>query len=204
MNYIGPDTFYYEITDAGGLLDTAQVVITVTPVNDPPIAIDDVETTPEDTPLSVAVLTLGVNDSDVEGNFLITAAGSTPGSTNNMSFVGGTIAINNNGTPADSTDDFIDYTPPLNYFGPDTFYYEITDAGGLLDTAQVVITVTPVNDPPVAVDDVETTPEDTPVSVAVLTLGVNDSDLEGNSDYCSWINSRFNKPDELSGRYAGD
>ena len=97
--------------------DTAQVVITVLPVNDPPVAVDDVETTNEDVSISVDVLDLGTPDSDTESNILITTAGSAPGSIDNTGTQGGTLSINDNGTPADSTDDFIDYTPMMNFFG---------------------------------------------------------------------------------------
>ncbi|MCP4091787.1 MAG: hypothetical protein GY746_18640, partial [Gammaproteobacteria bacterium] len=148
--------------------------------NMPPIAIDDAETTAEDTPVSVDVLDLGTADSDVESNILITSVGSTSGSNDGTTSEGGTVTINNNTTPSDSTDDFVDYTPFADYFGTDTFYYIITDAEGLTDTAEVVITVTPVNDPPIAIDDAETTAEDTPVSVDVLDLGTADSDVESN------------------------
>ncbi|MEZ5024045.1 MAG: FG-GAP-like repeat-containing protein [Chitinophagales bacterium] len=111
--------------------------------NTPPIAVSDFDTAAESTPLVVDVLDLGTPDSDAESNILITSAGSTPGSNNGATTGGGTISINNNGTAADSTDDFIDYIPLTGYEGNDTFYYVITDAGGLTDTAQVVIYVIP-------------------------------------------------------------
>src|SRR5678815_3537100 len=59
------------------------------------------------------------------------------------------------------------YTPDTNYNGPDQFTYTICDVDGDCDTATVVITVTPVDDLPVAVNDNNTTLEDTPVSGSV-------------------------------------
>ena len=57
----------------------------------------------------------------------------------------GTVAINNNGTAGDPTDDFVIYTPTANYNGPDTFTYTVT-SGGVTETATVNVTVTAVND----------------------------------------------------------
>ncbi len=117
---------------------------TMNTCNTPPIAIDDSETTAEDTPVSVDVLDLGTADSDLESNILITSVGSTSGSNDGATSEGGTVTINNNTTPSDSTDDFIVYDPATGYIGSDTFYYVITDAGGLTDTAQVLITVSEI------------------------------------------------------------
>ena len=46
----------------------------------------------------------------------------------------------------------LSYTPAANYNGPDSFTYNVPTARRL-DTATVTITVTPVNDEPVAVND---------------------------------------------------
>jgi hypothetical protein len=159
LNFNGKDTIQYKVCDAGGLCDTAYVIITVTPVNDKPVAVDDPRTTPEDTPITVCVTG---NDTDPDGDPL----------------AGGVMIIDpaNHGTnvlnPATGC---ITYTPALNFNGKDTIQYKVCDAGGLCDTAYVIITVTPVNDKPVAVNDLTTTQEDTPVNVCVLP---NDSDVE--------------------------
>ena len=162
LNYVGLDSFVYKICDNGtpALCDTATVTITVTPVNDPPIAVDDAFTTPEDTPLSATVTT---NDSDVEGALTVST---TPV----LDVSNGTLTLNSDGT--------FTYTPNLNYNGLDSFYYQVCDTGMpvMCDTALVLITVTPINDKPVAQDDNYTTPEET-----LLTGNVtdNDSDPEG-------------------------
>ncbi|WP_299064829.1 Ig-like domain-containing protein, partial [uncultured Polaribacter sp.] len=68
--------------------------------------------------------------------------------------------VNNGGTPNDPTDDTIDYTPNANYNGPDSITYQICDADGDCDTATVVLTVTSVDDVPVANNDPVSLPED--------------------------------------------
>src|SRR5207344_3622730 len=59
------------------------------------------------------------------------------------------------------------YTPDANFNGRDTFSYKLCDIDNDCDTAIVVINVTPMDDFPVAVNDSNTTLEDTPVSGSV-------------------------------------
>ena len=67
-DYHGTDSFEYTISDGQGGTDTATVTITITPVNDPPVANDDTNTTPEDVALLVAVPGVLGNDTDVDGD----------------------------------------------------------------------------------------------------------------------------------------
>ena len=66
---------------------------------------------------------------------------------------------------------FRSYTPSSNYNGLDTLIYKVCDNGTptLCDTATLIITVTPVNDAPVATNDTlrKTTPEDTPITICI-------------------------------------
>ncbi|MFN3148163.1 MAG: Ig-like domain-containing protein [Paracoccaceae bacterium] len=61
------ETFSYTISDGNGGTSTASVTITITGVNDAPVAGDDTDTTDEDTGLEGALLG---NDTDVEGDAL--------------------------------------------------------------------------------------------------------------------------------------
>jgi hypothetical protein len=158
-DFNGSDSFTYTASDGKGGTDTATVIITVNAVNDPPLAADDSVTTEEDTPVNIAVLT---NDSDVDGDNLAVSSVSTP----------------MNGTAVIETDGTITYTPAANFNGSDSFTYSISDGNGGTDTATVFITVTPVNDPPEAFDDSESTDEDTPVNIAVLA---NDTDVDSDT-----------------------
>ena len=82
------------------------------------------------------------------------------------------------GTATANADGTITYTPAANFSGTDSFSYTISDGQGGSATAPVEVTVTDVNDAPVAADDAATTNEDTPVAIAVLA---NDSD--GDSEH---------------------
>ncbi|MFC4636652.1 Ig-like domain-containing protein, partial [Dokdonia ponticola] len=146
-DFNGEDELVYQIEDSNGDTSTATVTITVTPADD---VMDDTATTPEDTPVDIAVLDNdGFDpDSDVEVTDVTDPAN-------------GTVTINPDGT--------VTYTPDPDFNGTDTFDYTVTvtnpDGSTTTETATVVVTVTPVED---IMDDTATTPEDTPVDIAVL------------------------------------
>ncbi|MCB9255802.1 MAG: tandem-95 repeat protein [Chitinophagales bacterium] len=170
-NFNGVDSFTYVVCDDGTPLpstcDTATVVVTIAPINDQPVALDDSASTNEDTPVTVDVLN---NDSDVDGNLVPSSVAEVTAPAN------GTTSVN----PATGE---ITYTPNANFNGVDSFTYVVCDDGTPLpstcDTATVLLTILPVNDPPIAIGDSETTLEDTPIDILVL---INDSDLEGPLD----------------------
>ncbi|MDX2232072.1 MAG: Ig-like domain-containing protein [Leptolyngbyaceae cyanobacterium bins.349] len=138
-NFSGSDTFTYRAIDAlGGISNPATVVINVTGVNDAPIAGNDSFTTAEDQPITNgAVLT---NDSDPDNTVPLSTQLIT-GPANAISF-----SLNPNGT--------FSYTPRNDFSGSDRFTYVVVDAlGAVSNTATVAITVTPVNDAPLARND---------------------------------------------------
>ncbi len=161
INYNGNDSFTYRLKDAEGALSSpAAVTIAVVPVNDAPVANPDVATTPEDTPLSIAVI---ANDTDADNNF-----------------VGATLIISTNtshGTvTVESSTGLIVYTPNKDYFGNDAFTYQVKDSqGALSNIVSVNIEVTPVNDPPIANNDAATTAEEMSLGIDVLA---NDTDVD--------------------------
>jgi len=162
-NYNGPASFTYTVSDGQGGTSTATVNLTVTGVNDPPVAANDAATTPEDTPVTLSPATLLANDTDIDGNPLVI--------TSVQAAVNGTVAIVGGN---------VVFTPAANYNGPASFTYTVSDGQGGTSTATVNLTVTPVNDPPVAVNDSATTAEDTPVTLTPATLLGNDTDADGN------------------------
>jgi len=167
LDFNGIDTFTYTIADGNSGFDTATVTVNVTTVNDNPDAADDTATTPEENTVTIDVL---ANDSDVEGDTVLLD------SFDAASANGGTITRDDNGTPADTSDDKLIYNPAANFSGTDTFTYTIADGNGGFATATVTVNVTTVNDNPNAADDTTTTPEDTQITIDVL---FNDSDVDG-------------------------
>ncbi|MCB0171497.1 MAG: tandem-95 repeat protein [Anaerolineae bacterium] len=154
-NYNGNDSFVYRVCDNDGNCSSGTVTITVTPVYDPPIAIDDpFPALDEDTTTNVNVL---ANDINVDGSPLNVTSVTTP---LNL----GTVSINPNNTVA--------YTPALNFAGLDVFTYTLSD-GTTTDSAVVTVTVRSVNDPPVAVDDTITM-----VEGGSQFIGVRDNDSD--------------------------
>ena len=156
-NYTGPAGFDYTLSD-GTLTDTGHVTVTITPVNDPPVAVDDTATVAEDS---------GANPINVLANDTDPDTGDTRTITAITQPANGTVAITGGGTG-------LTYTPNANFAGTDTFTYTVSDGAGATDTATVSITVTPVNDPPVAVDDTATVAEDSTNNA--ITVLANDTD----------------------------
>ena len=160
--FSGLDFFDYTIDDGFGGSDTASVTVNVG--NNPPVAVDDAVNTPTDTPVNIFVL---ANDSDLDSDPLEIGAVTNPPN--------GTAVIDDNGTPGDTTDDFVTYTPDAGFTGVDTFDYILED--GNLGSDAGTVTVTVDNAPPVAVDDNLSTPTDTPLNADVLS-----NDTDANSD----------------------
>ncbi len=157
-DFNGEDTITYTIDDGNGGTSTAAVIVTVNPINDDPVAVDDAVTTDEDTPVTIGVLG---NDSDVDGDDLTVTTATSPD---------GTVTINPDGT--------LEFVPDPNFNGTTTISYEISDGNGGTATATVTVTVNPINDPPVANPDAATTDEDTPVNVPLIG---NDTDADGDA-----------------------
>jgi gliding motility-associated-like protein len=155
-DYNGTDSFDYTACDDNGNCSTVTVTITVVPVNDDPIAIDDAYTTNEDTPVSGDVST---NDVDYDGDALTYEVTTQPSN--------GTVTMNADGT--------FTYTPNTNFFGNDSFVYTVTDANGATSTATVNITVIDTLDA-AAEKDHYTTNEDVAVSGNVSD---NDTSTDG-------------------------
>ncbi len=156
-DFYGTDSFTYAISDGQGGTDSAAVTVTVAPVNDAPVAVDDEALTAEDTPVTMDVL---ANDSDVDGDPLTVISATRP--------LSGVVAVNLDGT--------VTYTPTTDWHGVDAFAYNISDGHGGVDSATVTVTVSPVNDPPVAADDYVTTTGGLSVTVDALA---NDYDVDG-------------------------
>ncbi|WP_305824795.1 tandem-95 repeat protein [Massilia brevitalea] len=140
-DYFGADSFAYKIDDGRGGSNTYRVDITVTPVNDAPVAGPATIRTPEDTPAS-GNLPRAV---DAENDPVSYSVATGPAK--------GELVLGSDGSYT--------YTPHANANGSDSFVYRVSDgADSTLHTVTIVID--PVNDAPVARDTAVTTQEDTP------------------------------------------
>ncbi|MGH8491341.1 MAG: tandem-95 repeat protein [Gammaproteobacteria bacterium] len=132
-NFTGDDTFTYHANDGSADSNVATVTITVNPVNDPPVAVDDPSYTTNEDGGALAGTSVLTNDTDAENDTLTAVLNTGP--TNAQSF-----NLNADGT--------FSYTPNANFFGIDTFTYHANDGNSDSNVATVTITVDPVNDAP--------------------------------------------------------
>jgi len=167
-NFNGNDSFVYLLEDGVGGSAFGTVDITVTPVNDDPVAVDDAFSILEDAVLSGDVLAdngFGL-DFDVDGDGLL--VGTNP----DVLPANGSVTLSASGT--------FTYTPNANFNGTDSFVYTLFDGNGGSDLGAVTITVTPVNDAPTALDTVRaaTFEDDAPFSIDLSTGAV---DIDGDT-----------------------
>ncbi|MBN2132479.1 MAG: tandem-95 repeat protein [Sedimentisphaerales bacterium] len=145
------------------------------PPNGQPLAVDDSAATSEDLLVAIDVL---VNDSDPDGDSL-TVTGTSDPANGIASVIDGTT---------------VEYEPDPDFYGSDAFTYTISD-GRSTATATVTVTVTPVNDPPSAADDSDTTQMNTPVVIDVLATDV---DPDGDSLTVTQISNLTNGTAEIN------
>ena len=126
-DFNGSVSFGVIVSDAE---DSASITVnvTVSPVNDLPVANDDSGGTDEDTAVTIDVLG---NDTDVDGESLSVSSVTQPAN--------GTVV--NNGTD-------VAYTPDADFNGVDSFTYTSNDGTVDSSTATVTVTVAAVNDAP--------------------------------------------------------
>ncbi len=161
------------IISNGFKTDTAVVSISILQVNDPPAANDDHITIVEDTQANGNVLK---NDTDFENNTLSVTQFMIQGDPMTYA-VGNTALIMNVGSIKINSNGLYVFTPTINYNGAvPLITYTITDGEGGTTSAMVHITVTPLNDPPVAVNDAFSLPENTEFQGDLIA---NDRDPDG-------------------------
>ena len=155
-NYNGSDSFTFKVNDGTSDSNITTVSITITPLADSPIALDQSIGTTEDVAKGI---TLTGTDPDAD---VLT-----------FSIVSGPLHGTLSGTGANVT-----YTPSANYNGTDNFTFKINDGTTDSNSATITITITPTGDSPIAITPATaaTTLED--VAKTILLVG---SDPDGDA-----------------------
>ena len=143
--------------------------LTVTPVNDAPVAADNFASCLENGPgIIVPVL---ANDVDADGDALSVASVTAPAN-------GSVLIMDMNG---DGHSDAIWYLPNASFHGTDSFTYQASDGQSLSNVATVTINVTQTNHSPVPVDDSASCLENGPGIIVPVLF----NDLDPNGDALS-------------------
>jgi len=162
LNYNGSDSFVYKSND--GTIGSANVVVTITvsPVNDGPVAASNqAVATNEDTVLNFTANS--ASDVDLDILYYSVVTGPSNGTLSNCM-----------SSDADLT---CTYTPNLNFNGVDTFTYRATDGSLNTTNTTVTITVNSLNDTPVAATNMNiATNEDIPLNFTANSA--SDVDLD--------------------------
>jgi large repetitive protein len=165
-NFNGNDGFLFKAVDQTGLeSNIAMVLITVNPINDPPVANNQQLETEQNTPLQITLSGTDHIDNDAIAQFRIVNS-PTNGQLSTFNQVTGEVT----------------YTPNNNYFGNDSFTFKVIDRQGLESTesAQVSINIkevsSPVNNPPVAIDKTVETNSNTSLSITLEGTDIDQGD----------------------------
>ena len=159
-------TVTYKAIDGTDDSNTATLTISVSAVNDAPVAVDDANSTNEDTAVATDVIS---NDTDVDNTNA------------QLSVKPGSLGATNGSATLDADGRTIHFTPDLNRNDGNvnaagfTVTYKAIDGTDDSNTATLTISVSAVNDAPVAVDDANSTNEDTAVATDVIS---NDTDVD--------------------------
>ena len=166
-DFNGADSFTFRVNDGSHDSNTSTVNITVTEVNDAPVATDDAASTDEDSHVDLSAVDFASNDSTGPANeslqlLTVTSVSPTAGTHGSVSLSNGIVT----------------YTPEANFNGAASFEYRVCDNGntnGSPDpqcaTGVVNVTVNAINDAPSANSQSVTTNSNTPVAI---TLTGND------------------------------
>ncbi|RYD95296.1 MAG: tandem-95 repeat protein, partial [Sphingobacteriales bacterium] len=155
-NFNGTDSFVVTVSDGKGGTTTVTINVTVTAVNDIPVATSPGVTTTEDTPVNGTITA-----TDADGDPLTYTTTTPP--------TNGTVVVRPDGTYT--------YTPNANFNGTDNFVVNVSDGKGGTTTVTINVTVTAVNDIPVATSPAITTAEDTPVNGTITAIDADGDPL---------------------------
>ncbi|HDM8144664.1 TPA: tandem-95 repeat protein [Vibrio harveyi] len=161
-NFNGDVNFTFDVSDGTDTV-TANIDVTVTPENDPPVAGSTAYTVHEDNSITISDEQLLANSLDIEGDVLI----------DSVSYSGndGVLEINGDGTYT--------FSPNENFSGEVSLDVVVVDEEGATDSTTAGITVIEVNDPPIAGPTAYTIDEDQVLTFSESQVLLNASDVEG-------------------------
>ena len=174
-NFNGTDSFTFTSSDGTIESNDGTVAITVTAVNDAPVAQDGSNTKEEDTDQTITL-----SASDVDGDDLTYTIETAP--------TNGTVTL----TGAEAV-----YTPNENFNGTDSFTFTSSDGTIESNDGTVAITVTAVNDAPVAQDGTEAVNPGIPKTFSLIA-----NDIEGDNLTYSIISQPNNGSITIDGNLA--
>jgi hypothetical protein len=154
-DFVGTDRFTFTAKDASLTSNTATVSLTVTAVNDAPIATARSLSSAEDTAIAITLAATDIDSSTL--NYRITT-------------------LPQNGKLSATNSRTLTYTPNLNFNGQDSFSFVAND--GSLDSAPapVSLTLKPVNDPPIATPQTVQT-----LKNQAIAITLSGTDVDGDS-----------------------
>ncbi|HHF3124474.1 TPA: cadherin-like domain-containing protein, partial [Vibrio diabolicus] len=161
-NFNGDVQFTFDVSDGTGSTP-AFIDVSVTPVNDPPVAGSTSYTVQEDGQITISDEQLLANSSDVEGAVSIYSV--------TYSGTDGVFQDNGDGTYT--------FMPNENFSGDISLDVIVADEQGAIDETTAGITVIEVNDPPVAGPTSYTIDEDSVLTFSESQILANASDIEG-------------------------
>jgi Ca2+-binding RTX toxin-like protein len=189
-DFNGTVTFNYVATDNSGTTDAtpATATITVAPVNDAPLTNAVSATGLED----AATIPLTLMGSDLDGTVASFTVTTLPLATQGLLYLADGITPVTISTVISATSNAagLVFKPTADFNGTVTFNYVAIDNSGTTDAtpATGTITVAPVNDAPIAVNDTFTATGGTPITITPTSLfgadgtgAINDSDIDSPS-----------------------
>ncbi|HHF3214108.1 TPA: cadherin-like domain-containing protein, partial [Vibrio diabolicus] len=167
-NFNGDVNFTFDVSDGTDTV-TANIDVSVTPENDPPVAGSTSYTVHEDNSITISDEQLLANSSDIEGGVDISS----------VTYSG------NDGVFQDNGDGTYTFSPNENFNGEVNLDVVVVDEEGATDSTTAGITVLEVNDPPVTGSTAYTVHEDNSITISDEQLLANSSDIEGGVDISS-------------------
>ncbi|MFA0194901.1 tandem-95 repeat protein, partial [Vibrio artabrorum] len=176
-NFNGDVSFSFDVSDGTDTV-SANIDVSVTPENDPPIAGSTSYTVNEDNSITISDAQLLATSSDIEGDVSIDSV--------TYSGSDGVLEINGNGTYT--------FSPNENFSGEIALDVVVADEDGATDATTAGINVLEVNDPPVAGPTSYTIDEDSVLTFSESQVLLNASDVEGDVEL---VGIRYDGPDGI-------